>query len=87
MRRARRRAKDALVIGLLAAGGFAMPAVADELSDQTPPSHFYFYSGVDVARDTSYGWAGAAWAPFGPMDREGFRLRAQAGIARRHLLQ
>lgn len=39
----------------------------------------YFFSGVDIASDSSYGWGGMAWAPFGPMDREGFRLRGQMG--------
>ncbi|MFT0859812.1 cellulose biosynthesis protein BcsS [Ancylobacter sp. G4_0304] len=56
-----------------------MPVLAGETADNTHLQRYYFFSGIDVARDTSYGWAGAAWAPFGPMDREGLRLRAQAG--------
>ncbi|WP_246669050.1 cellulose biosynthesis protein BcsS [Ancylobacter sp. TS-1] len=54
-----------------AAGGELMPA---SLKDR-----LYFFSGVDIARDTAYGWAGMAWAPFDRMDREGVRLRGQAG--------
>ncbi|MBS7540713.1 cellulose biosynthesis protein BcsS [Ancylobacter lacus] len=46
----------------------------------TLANRLYFYSGMDVARDNAYGWAGAAWAPFAPMDREGLRLRAQGGL-------
>ncbi|MFK8250925.1 cellulose biosynthesis protein BcsS [Ancylobacter terrae] len=42
----------------------------------------YFYSGIDVGRDSAYGWAGTAWSPFGAMDKEGFRLRVQGGGGR-----
>ena len=48
-------------------------------SDSIFLNRLYFFSGVDVARDNAYGWAGAAWAPFEPMEREGFRLRIQGG--------
>lgn len=67
----------------LALATSVMPAAAEEPrpSDATP-NRYYFYSGVDAARDTSYGWAGAAWAPFAPMDRAGLRLRAQGGGGR-----
>lgn len=56
---------------------------ADVGVDDKPPNAFtnklYFYTGVDVARDNMYGWAGAAWSPFGLMEREGLRVRLQGG--------
>ncbi|GAB4067530.1 hypothetical protein GCM10028812_21220 [Ancylobacter sonchi] len=72
-----------LVFAVALAGPGGAPAGAEEPARQNPlADRSYFYSGVDVARDTSYGWAGAAWSPFGAMDAEGFRLRAQGGGGR-----
>lgn len=72
-----------LALRLLLAVAGPGAAVAEEPARQNPfADRSYFYSGVDVARDTSYGWAGAAWSPFGAMHEEGFRLRAQGGGGR-----
>lgn len=59
---------------MLAAAGEDDPSMLSGLR-----GHVYVYTGLDVARDNLYGWGGAAWAPFGAMDREGLRLRAQLG--------
>jgi len=72
--------------GFLAATSLAVclgsPALAEEARRDRFKDRLYFYSGVDVARDSSYGWAGAAWAPLDTMHREGLRLRAQGGLGR-----
>ncbi|MCS0496008.1 cellulose biosynthesis protein BcsS [Ancylobacter sp. MQZ15Z-1] len=68
----------ATLVASMAAG-----AGGDALADDGPAGAFtkrlYFYSGVDVARDNVYGWAGAAWSPRGLMDQEGLRVRLQGG--------
>lgn len=70
----------ALVIAPVAVGAEA--AWAGEALSEALKRRLYFYSGVDMARDTSYGWAGLAWAPFARMDEEGLRLRVQGGGGR-----
>ncbi|MBS9475789.1 cellulose biosynthesis protein BcsS [Ancylobacter radicis] len=62
--------------------GLDSAALAGEPLTESVKRRLYFYSGVDLARDTSYGWAGLAWAPFARMDEEGLRLRAQGGGGR-----
>ncbi|MCK0198807.1 cellulose biosynthesis protein BcsS [Ancylobacter sp. 6x-1] len=72
--------------GCLCAGAFVLSglpsALADDISAvaRAVEHRLYFYTGTDIATDNSYGWAGAAWAPFAPMDAEGLRLRVQGGI-------
>ncbi|WAC26004.1 cellulose biosynthesis protein BcsS [Ancylobacter sp. SL191] len=61
--------------------GLAPLAAAEPLTDSFK-RRLYFYAGSDMARDTSYGWAGVAWAPFARMDEEGLRLRFQGGGGR-----
>lgn len=56
-------------------------AGAEPLTD-TFKRRLYFYGGSDIAHDSSYGWAGVAWAPFAHMDEEGLRLRFQGGGGR-----
>ncbi|WP_246520038.1 cellulose biosynthesis protein BcsS [Ancylobacter lacus] len=68
------------VCAVLAAHLCQPMAARAEDAAATLANRLYFYSGMDVARDNAYGWAGAAWAPFAPMDREGLRLRAQGGL-------
>jgi len=55
------------------------PAGAEDAASSRFKNRLYFYSGLDVASDNAYGWAGVAWAPFDLMDREGLRLRFQGG--------
>lgn len=57
-------------------------AAAEEGAEASLRRRLYFYTGVDIARDSGYGWGGMAWAPFADMDREGLRLRTQAGGGR-----
>lgn len=57
-------------------------AAAEEEAELSLRRRLYFYTGVDIARDTGYGWGGMAWAPFAPMDREGLRVRTQTGGGR-----
>lgn len=72
-----------LIFAVAGIAGAGTSASAGEPARENPfAGRSYFYSGVDVARDTSYGWAGAAWSPFGLMDEPGFRLRAQGGGGR-----
>ncbi|MBS7542695.1 cellulose biosynthesis protein BcsS [Ancylobacter oerskovii] len=72
-----------LLLVVVASDAACTAAGAEETARPNPfAGRSYFYSGVDVARDTSYGWAGAAWSPFGLMEEEGFRLRAQGGGGR-----
>jgi len=69
----------ATAAGLADAGA---PAQAEGVSLADLEGRLYFYSGLDVGRDSAYGWAGTAWSPFGAMDAEGFRLRVQGGGGR-----
>jgi len=59
-----------------------MPAEADEARRDPLRDRLYFFTGMDVARDNAYGWAGTAWAPFTRMDEEGPRLRTKTGGGR-----
>ncbi|HSI39820.1 MAG TPA: cellulose biosynthesis protein BcsS [Xanthobacteraceae bacterium] len=70
----------ACLVAALAHAGLDAGAPEDTLDALT--NRLYFYSGLDVARDSAYAWAGTAWAPFAPMDRDGFRLRVQGGGGR-----
>ena len=59
-----------------------VPSAQAEPLSESLKRRLYFFAGSDVAYDTSYGWAGAAWAPTARMDEEGLRLRFQAGGGR-----
>jgi hypothetical protein len=50
---------------------------SDRLRDRV-----YFFAGLDVARDSAFGWAGVAGAPFGRLDEDGVRLRLMGGAGR-----
>jgi hypothetical protein len=65
------------------------PALAGDASIRTDFSpidplrnRIFFFSGLDVARDSAFGWAGLAAAPFGSLDEDGFRLRILGGGGR-----
>lgn len=79
MRLPRGPVSHGLVVGALFPALTAPNAFADEKRRDVLKDRLYFYSGIDVARDSYYGWAGTAWAPFSSMDREGFRIRLQGG--------
>lgn len=82
MVRQRRPAEKGFLAVTSLAACLGSTALADEVRRDRFKDRLYFYSGADIARDSSYGWAGAAWAPMDTMDREGLRLRAQAGLGR-----
>jgi hypothetical protein len=68
---------------------FGGPAVAGDepLRIEIPSNNLlenrvYFFSGLDVTRDSMFGWAGVTAAPFSMLDEDGWRLRILGGIGR-----
>jgi len=55
------------------------PAVAD---DDTLARRLFFFGGIDVARDSAFGWSGVVTAPFARLDEDGTRIRVFAGSGR-----
>ena len=65
------------------------PALAGDASIRTDfssidqvKSRIFFFSGLDVARDSAFGWAGVAAAPFGGLEEDGLRVRISGGAGR-----
>ncbi|HEY9215898.1 MAG TPA: hypothetical protein VIQ29_23950 [Ancylobacter sp.] len=69
MVRQRRPAEKGFLAVTSLAACLGSSALADEVRRDRFKDRLYFYSGTDIARDSSYGWAGAAWAPMDTMDR------------------
>jgi hypothetical protein len=69
---------------LLSAPAFAGDAsIRPDFSPVDPITrHIFFFSGLDVARDSAFGWAGVAAAPFSALDEDGLRVRISAGVGR-----
>ena len=45
-------------------------------------NRIFFFSGLDVARDSAFGWAGVAAAPFAGLEEDGLRVRISGGAGR-----
>lgn len=74
------RRKNWRPVALSAVAFCLAPSLEAEETRRDPlRDRVYFFTGMDVARDNAYGWAGMAWAPFARMDEEGLRLRTQTG--------
>ena len=55
-------------------------------AEQAPPfdwltRRLFFFGGVDIARDTAFGWSGIV-APFAHLDEDGTRIRIFGGHGR-----
>jgi hypothetical protein len=62
-------------------------AVSTAAADEAPifnalANRLYFFGGIDIARDSAFGWAGLVTAPLGALDQDGFRVRVFAGHGR-----
>jgi hypothetical protein len=55
------------------------PAVADE---DALARRLFFFGGIDIARDSAFGWSGLVAAPFGHLDEDGTRVRVFVGSGR-----
>ncbi len=60
---------------------------AANAAEQAPPSDWltrrlFFFAGVDIARDTAFGWSGIVVAPFARLDEDGTRIRIFGGYGR-----
>jgi hypothetical protein len=78
MKRSAARAAAALAVAC---------AVSTAAADEAPifdalANRLYFFGGVDIARDSAFGWAGLVTAPLGALDQDGFRVRVFAGHGR-----
>jgi hypothetical protein len=67
----------------------ASPALAGDASiraDFRSPDYLkrriFFFAGLDVARDSAFGWAGVTAAPVGLLSEDGLRLRIMGGAGR-----
>jgi hypothetical protein len=64
-----------------AAGGDA--SIRPDFSSIDPVrNRILFFSGLDVARDSAFAWAGVAAAPFGGLGEDGLRVRISGGAGR-----
>jgi hypothetical protein len=76
----------ASVLLLCVCGAPALAGDASIRADFSPidplKNRIFFFSGLDVARDSAFGWAGLAAAPFGSLHDDGFRLRILGGAGR-----
>ena len=54
----------------------------DLLAPDQAGERIYFFTGLHIARDSAFGWAGIAGAPFGLLDEDGVRLRLAGGTGR-----
>jgi hypothetical protein len=69
------------VSGTPAFGGDA--SIRPDFSSIDPVmNRIFFFSGLDVARDSAFGWAGVAAAPFGGLEEDGLRVRISGGVGR-----
>jgi hypothetical protein len=55
---------------------------ADFLSADYLKRRIFFFAGLDVARDSAFGWAGVTAAPIGLLSEDGLRLRIMGGAGR-----
>ncbi len=67
-------------LGAALALGVVCLGAAAAVADQTPPSDWltrrlFFFAGVDIARDTTFGWSGIVLAPLNRLDEDGARIR------------
>lgn len=84
------RAPGALARAFVAAScTCASPALAgdaairtDFLSADHLKRRIFFFSGLDVARDSAFGWAGLTAAPIGLLSEDGLRIRIMGGAGR-----
>jgi len=74
-------------IGAALALGVACLGTTATAADDVPASDWltrrlYFFAGVDIARDTTFGWSGIVVAPFKRLDEDGTRIRIFGGFGR-----
>ena len=67
--------------------GFVCLGAAATAAEQAPPSDWltrrlFFFAGVDIARDTTFGWSGIVVAPLNRLDEDGTRIRIFGGYGR-----
>jgi hypothetical protein len=58
------------------------PVHGEGSSNSPLESRIYFFTGLDVAHDSMFGWAGVTAAPFGLLDDDGWRFRVLGGTGR-----
>jgi hypothetical protein len=59
------------------------PARLDDRWQRHPhKNRIFFFAGGDIARDSSFGWAGIVGAPTGLLDEDGWRFRIMGGGGR-----
>lgn len=75
--------RTALITAPLLAGAVRTVLAQSAATDDTPKPHYgEAWTGAEAFR---HAWSlntGATWAPFGPLDQDGFRVRAVAGVGR-----
>jgi len=74
-------------IGAALALGVVCFGAAATVADEAAPSDWltrrlFFFAGLDVARDTAFGWSGIVVAPFAHLDEDGTRIRIFGGHGR-----
>ena len=73
----------ALVFSLWACCGHALAGDGPVRPEFIAPKHRMFvFSGVDVGRDSAFGWTGVEGAPFGRLEEDGLRIRVSGGKGR-----
>ena len=71
----------ALALGVVCFG--AVAATADQVSPADwLTRRLFFFAGVDIARDTAFGWSGIVIAPFARLEEDGTRIRIFGGYGR-----
>ncbi len=74
-------------IGAALALGIVCLGAAASAAEQAPPSDWltrrlFFFAGIDIARDTIFGWSGIVVAPLKRLDEDGTRIRIFGGHGR-----
>jgi hypothetical protein len=73
-------------LGAAFALGVACLGTAAAAADQAPSDwltrRLFFFAGVDIARDTTFGWSGIVLAPLKRLDEDGTRIRIFGGYGR-----
>ncbi len=74
-------------LGAALALGVTCFGAAASAAEPAPPADWltrrlFFFAGVDIARDTTFGWSGIVVAPFARLDEDGTRIRIFGGHGR-----
>lgn len=69
-----------LLAALLTNPFLSLPAGAED--QQTAPQHYEAWAGADASQNVWLAYTGVTFAPFGPLDRDGLRLRFTGGYGK-----